>query len=59
MLLENKALTASTDFVAGIEYKFTATPFAVSLDLKPLIDFNRYGDYQCNIDKSIGVKFAF
>ncbi|MFN6085048.1 MAG: hypothetical protein ACK476_08985 [Fluviicola sp.] len=47
------------DFVAGIEYKFTATPFAVSLDLKPRIDFNKYGDYQCNIDKSIGVKFAF
>lgn len=47
------------DVVTGIEYKFTATPFAVSLDIKPRIDFNKYGDYQCNIDKSIGVKFAF
>lgn len=47
------------DVVAGIEYKFTATPFAVSLDLKPRVDFNQYGDYQCNVDKSIGVKFAF
>jgi hypothetical protein len=47
------------DAVFGLEYKFTAVPIAVSVDLKPFFEVNQLGSYYKGIDKSIGIKFAF
>lgn len=46
------------DLIAGLEYKFMDIPLAISVDLKPAIEFNSYGGFIVGIDKSIGIKLA-
>lgn len=47
------------DGVVGLEYKIPPIPFAVSIDLKPLLEIYRNGDLYVGIDPGIGVKFTF
>jgi len=47
------------DGILGIEYKIPAIPFAISLDLKPFIEFSNYGNMYTGIDPSLGIKVAF
>lgn len=47
------------DIIGGIEYKIPKAPLAISLDLKPYVDFFReYGPYGY-IDPGLGIKFTF
>lgn len=47
------------DGVVGLEYKIPPIPFAVSIDIKPLVEIYRNGDLWLGIDPGIGVKFTF
>lgn len=47
------------DAVIGFEYKFVSIPLAVSVDLKPAIEFNKFKSYSLGIDQGLGLKFAF
>ena len=47
------------DGVVGLEYKIPPIPFAVSIDIKPLLEIYRNGDIYVGIDPGIGVKFTF
>jgi hypothetical protein len=47
------------DGVVGLEYKIPPIPFAISLDIKPLVEVYRNGDLFFGLDPGIGVKFAF
>lgn len=47
------------DVVAGLEYKFLGLPLAVSLDLKPAVDFNNNGGYALGLDQGLGLKLTF
>jgi hypothetical protein len=47
------------DGIVGLEYKIPPIPFALSIDIKPLIEIYRNGDIYAGIDPGIGVKFTF
>jgi hypothetical protein len=47
------------DGIIGLEYKIPPIPFAVSFDLKPLIEVYRNGDVYVGLDPGIGIKFTF
>jgi len=47
------------DGIVGTEYKFHAIPLAISFDIKPFADIDRWGYVNFAIDPSIGVKFTF
>lgn len=47
------------DAIVGLEYKIPPIPFAVSVDLKPLMEIYRNGDLFFGLDPGIGVKFTF
>jgi len=47
------------DGVVGLEYKIPPIPFAISIDIKPLLEIYRNGDVWLGIDPGIGVKFTF
>ncbi len=47
------------DAIAGIEFSFPSFPVSISLDLKPMLEFNQQNSYEFLVDKSIGVKFVF
>jgi hypothetical protein len=47
------------DGVIGLEYKIPEIPFALNINLKPLIEINRVQNVFFGIDPAIGVKFTF
>jgi hypothetical protein len=47
------------DVIAGLEFTFPSFPVSISLDLKPMLEFNQQSSYEFLVDKSIGVKFVF
>lgn len=47
------------DGIVGLEYKIPPIPFAISVDVKPLIEIYRNGDVYLGFDPGIGVKFTF
>lgn len=47
------------DGIAGLEYKVTPIPLAISLDLKPLVEVSNYGDIYTAFDAGLGIKLAF
>ncbi len=47
------------DGIVGLEYKISPIPFAISIDIKPLMEINRNGDIYFGLDPGIGVKFTF
>ncbi len=47
------------DGTVGIEYKIPPIPFAISVDIKPFMEFYRNGDLNLGVDPGIGVKFTF
>jgi hypothetical protein len=47
------------DGIVGLEYKIPPIPFAVSIDLKPLIEVYRKGGVYVGLDPGIGIKFTF
>jgi len=57
--------TRSNDFalgvdgIVGLEYKIPQIPFAVSVDIKPLLEIYRNGNFYLSADPGVGVKFTF
>jgi len=47
------------DGILGLEYKIPPIPFAISVDLKPMMEMYRNGDIYVLIDPGIGIKFTF
>lgn len=47
------------DAILGIEYKIPPIPFALSLDLKPNIEFNTNNRVYGALDPGLGIKFTF
>lgn len=47
------------DGILGIEYKIPPVPFAVSVDMKPFMEFTTSGDVWLSLDPSIGIKLTF
>ncbi len=47
------------DGILGIEYKVPEIPFALSLDLKPFIEFHNDGYVYSALDPGLGLKIAF
>ncbi len=50
--------SAGFDAIVGIEYKFLALPLAVSIDLRPLVDFSKNSTYSFGFDQGLGIKLA-
>lgn len=59
LVYEDGGAAYGADAIIGLEYKFTAIPVAVSLDLKPFFQFNQAGGFNAAVDKSIGLKLTF
>lgn len=51
--------TFGIDAIIGLEYKFSKAPIAISIDLKPGINFYNYGGPALLIDPGLGLKAAF
>lgn len=47
------------DGIIGAEYKVPKIPFALSLDLKPFVEFNNAPDVFFALDPGLGIKFTF
>ena len=47
------------DGIVGIEYKIPPVPIALSLDLKPFVEFNTNGFVYLSLDPGFGLKIAF
>jgi len=47
------------DLVLGLEYKFLSIPLAVSLDIRPLVEFSKNNVYSFGLDQGLGIKLAF
>ena len=56
---EKAANSYGFDAICGIEYKFLSIPLAVSIDLKPAIEFNRFKSYTLGVDQGLGLKLTF
>lgn len=52
-------LGLGVDGVLGIEYKIPEIPFALSLDIKPTIEYVSNGDVWADFDPGLGVKLTF
>jgi hypothetical protein len=59
LVYEDGGAAYGADAIIGLEYKFTAIPVAISLDLKPFFQFNQAGGFNAAVDKSIGLKLTF
>lgn len=55
----NDGLALGVDGIVGIEYKIPPIPFAVSLDVKPLLGIHTRGGAHFALDPGLGIKFAF
>lgn len=53
------AFGLGVDGIVGIEYKIPPIPVAISLDVKPFIEFVSNGTAWMAIDPGLGVKFTF
>lgn len=51
--------SAGFDAILGIEYKFLALPLAISMDLRPLVEFSKGSSYSFGFDQGLGIKLAF
>jgi hypothetical protein len=47
------------DGIVGLEYKIPEIPFAISLDIKPLIEIDGNGYFFFAFDPGFGLKFTF
>jgi hypothetical protein len=47
------------DGILGLEYKILPIPFALSLDVKPFVEFNNNGNIYSRLDPGLGIKFTF
>ncbi len=54
-----EGLGLGIDGVLGLEYKIRQIPFAISFDIKPMIEVNVNGGNFFALDPGLGVKFAF
>lgn len=52
-------LGIGVDGIIGLEYKIPPIPFAISLDLKPLIEVGTSGYVFGALDPGLGIKFTF
>lgn len=53
------SVSLGVDGIVGLEYKIPPIPFAVSIDLKPMLEVNNAGGVGMALDSGIGVKFTF
>jgi hypothetical protein len=56
---EGEEYAIGLDGIVGLEYKIPQFPFALSLDIKPLIEIYRNGYLNFEFDPGIGIKFTF
>jgi hypothetical protein len=54
-----EAYALGLDGIVGLEYKIPEIPFAISLDLKPLIEIDGNGYFFFAFDPGFGLKFTF
>ncbi len=47
------------DGIIGLEYKIRPIPLAISLDMKPFVEFTSGGHVWMSLDPALGVKLAF
>jgi hypothetical protein len=47
------------DGVFGVDYKIPVLPIAISLELKPFVEFNTNNSVYMDLDPGLGLKFAF
>lgn len=47
------------DGILGLEYKIPPIPFAISLDIKPYVEFNTNNAIYTAFDPGLGIKFTF
>lgn len=47
------------DGIVGLEYKIPQIPFAISIDMKPLIEIYQSGYLNVGLDPGFGIKFTF
>lgn len=47
------------DGIIGLEYKIPPIPLAISLDMKPFVEFTSGGHVWMSLDPALGVKLAF
>ncbi|MFN3916612.1 MAG: hypothetical protein ACK4K0_02615 [Flavobacteriales bacterium] len=47
------------DGIVGLEYKIPPIPFAISIDVKPMIEVTSRGSMFWGLDPSLGIKFTF
>jgi len=57
--IDDGAVGLGFDAMAGLEFKFPVVPLAISLDLKPYIEFTTNGDVWGSLDPGLGLKLAF
>lgn len=55
----DKGVGLGIDGVIGIEYKIKPIPFALSLDLKPMLEVNTNGGVFTGLDPGLGLKVTF
>jgi hypothetical protein len=54
-----EAYALGLDGIVGLEYKIPEIPFAISLDIKPLIEIDGNGYFFFAFDPGFGLKFTF
>ncbi len=54
-----RGLGMGIDGIVGIEYKIRPIPFAISIDLKPMIEVYSFGGSFFAIDPGLGIKLTF
>jgi hypothetical protein len=57
--IEDGDLGLGLDVMAGLEYKFPLVPLAISLELKPFVEFTTNGAIWLSLDPGLGIKLAF
>jgi hypothetical protein len=55
----DQGVAIGVDGIVGLEYKIKPIPFAISLDIKPLIEINNHGDVFTGLDPGLGIKLTF
>lgn len=55
----DQGVALGIDGIVGLEYKIKPIPFAISLDIKPLIEINNHGDVFTGLDPGLGIKLTF
>lgn len=56
---ERSGFGLGIDGIVGLEYKFRGIPLAISLDLKPYIEFNTDDHVYWSPDPGLGIKVTF